>query len=163
MSSWKTHFLISIELCGLSQFTSCTKPLSDTAASACTRSLVGWVLYSFAKEMSFSWTDHVLDSDFARLLHSAARMQDWIFTLIVWNVSFCCKNNSPQNAYWCNCILGTSVLEWLSQLSDYIFIFLYYIFIYLLALFSAYMITWCVLCDSYTQHDFGVDLEGGLG
>lgn len=32
-------------------------------------------------------------------------------------------------------ILGTSILGWLSQLSDYIFIFLCHIFIYLLALF----------------------------
>lgn len=37
-----------------------------------------------------------------------ARVQDWVSTFTAWmyrnrNVSFCCKNNSPQCACWCNC------------------------------------------------------------
>lgn len=140
MSSWNTLFLISIEPCGLSEFTSCTKPLHGTATSLCTTSLVWWAPYSFPKEMSLSRTDHALGYDFARPLHTEARMQDWISTLIMWNVSFCCMNNSPQCACWCNCntwnfYLGVVVsIIWL-----YIYIFMFCV--YLLALFSAYMIT----------------------
>lgn len=119
------HFLISIELCELSEFTSCTKPLADTTASLCTMPLVWWILDSFPKEMSFSWTH----DDFARqgckteCLHSQpecteTEMFPSVVRIIVHNV------HADVIA-----ILRTSILGWLSQLSQLFYFYIVYLFI----------------------------------